>query len=123
MRKKREIVFYRLHDGKCPVEEFLDSLPGNVANKIIWVLRVIRELDRIPDIYFKKLTGTDEIWECRIQLGSNIYRVLGFFASHSCLILANGFVKKSDKTPKSEIGSTESYRKDFLRRCINHGRS
>ena len=122
MNEQRKIVFYRTHDGKCPVEEFLDSLPGKVANKITWVLRIIRELDRIPEIYFKKLIGTDEIWECRIQLGSNGYRLLGFFAGHATLVLTNGYVKKSDKTPRKEIHMAELSRREYFIRRMDHGR-
>lgn len=122
MNEQRKIVFYRTYDGKCPVEEFLDSLPGKVANKITWVLRIIRELDRIPEIYFKKLIGTDEIWECRIRLGSNVYRLLGFFAGHATLVLTNGFLKNSDKTPRKETHMAELSRREYFIRRMNHGR-
>ena len=63
----RIVVFYRTSDGKCPVEDFLESLPGKVAQKIVWVLKLLEDLDVVPSLYFKKLIGTDEIWECRIQ--------------------------------------------------------
>ena len=59
---------------KCPVEEFLDSLPSKEAQKVAWVLRVIQELDKVPSQLFKKLTGSEEIWECRIQIHSKAYR-------------------------------------------------
>lgn len=49
----REIIFYRTASGKCPVEEFLDSLPAKEAQKVTWVLRLIEELPRIPKQYFK----------------------------------------------------------------------
>jgi phage-related protein len=67
-------------------------------------------------IYFKKLIGTEDVWECRIQFGSNIYRIFCFFDSHSVLILTHGFEKKSMKTPKREIEMAEAYRRDFLKR-------
>ena len=113
---KRTVVFYNTADGKCPVRDFLDSLTGKVAQKIAWVLRLIEDLDVIPSTYFKKLTGTEEIWECRIKFGSNAYRILCFFAENSVVVLTHGFVKKSQKTPESEIEKAEAYRIDFLRR-------
>ena len=75
----REIIFYKTDSGKSPVEEFLDSLTGKQAQKAAWVLRLIEELDSVPIQYFKKLTGTDDIWEVRIQIGGDIIRLLGFF--------------------------------------------
>jgi hypothetical protein len=60
-------------DGKCPVDDFLNALPGKVAQKVAWVLRLLEDLERVPATYFKKLIGTEDIWECRIQYGSNIY--------------------------------------------------
>ena len=112
----RGITFFKTEDGKCPVEEFLDSLPGKVAKKIVWVLKLLEDLEMIPASYFKKLPGTEEIWECRIQLGSNIYRIFCFFAGSSKMILTHGFIKKSRKTPIAEIERAEAYRREYLSR-------
>ena len=57
----RTVVFYTTADGKCPIRSFLDSLPGKVAQKATWVLKLIEDLDSVPSIYFKKLSGTEEI--------------------------------------------------------------
>jgi len=113
----RTVIFYRTVDGKCPVQEFIDSLPGKVAQKIVWVLRLLEDLEIVPSSYFKKLVGTEEIWECRIQFGSNAYRIFCFFMDNS-VVLTHGFVKKSQRTPMNEIERAEAYRKDFLRRRV-----
>ncbi len=113
---KRTVTFYKTIEGECPVQDFLDSLPGKVAQKITWVLSLLEDLDFIPSTYFKKLTGSEEIWECRVQFGSNAYRLLCFFADNSEVVLTHGFIKKSQKTSKNEIERAESYRRDFLRR-------
>ena len=84
------------------MQEFLDSLTDQQAQKVSWVLRLLERLDIVPIQYFKKLTGTDGIWEVRIQLGGNIFRLLGFL-SETKVILTNGFAKKSQKTPVREI--------------------
>ncbi len=112
----RTVLFYRTADGRCPVQDFLDALPSKAAQKVVWVLRLLEDLEMIPAVYFKKLTGTGEIWECRIQYGSNIYRVFCFFDRHSVVILTHGFEKKSMKTPKQEIERAEIYRRDYLNR-------
>jgi phage-related protein len=113
---KRDIRFYRTMDGKCPIEEFLDSLSDKTVQKITWVLKLVQDLEMVPSTYFKKLEATDDIWECRIQFGSQNYRLLGFFFESSFIILTHGFSKKSQKTPRSEIERAEAYRKDFMRR-------
>jgi phage-related protein len=113
----RTVIFHRTVDGKCPVQEFIDSLPGKVAQKIVWVLKLLEDLEIVPSSYFKKLVGTEEIWECRIQFGSNTYRIFCFFIDNS-VILTHGFVKKSQKTPAGEIERAEAYRRDFLKRRV-----
>jgi len=89
------VRFYQTEDGKSPVRDFLDSLPGKVAQKVLWVLMVVEELDVLPATYFKKLAGSRDIWECRVQFGSNEYRVMCFHAGSSVPVLTNGFVKKA----------------------------
>ena len=112
----RTVAFYRTAGGKCPIQDFLDSLPGKAAQKVTWVLKLIEDLEVVPSRYFKKLAGTDEIWECRIRFASNAYRMLCFFAGNDEVVLTHGFVKKSQKTPRSEIEKAEACRRDFLKR-------
>ena len=113
---KRAVIFYKTADGKCPVKDFLNSLSGKVAQKITWVLRLLEDLEVIPSSYFKKLVGTEEIWKCRVQFGSNAYRIFCFFLGNSVVVLTHGYVKKNQKTPKQEIERAEVYRRDFLNR-------
>ena len=110
------ITFYRTVDGKCPVQEFLDSLSSKTAQKVAWVLSLVEELDVVPSTYFKKLVSTEEIWECRIQLGSNAYRIFCFFDGNSVVVLTHGLTKKTQKTPQREIERAEAYRRDYLKR-------
>lgn len=111
----RKVIFYRTVNGKCPVEEFLDSLPGKVAQKIVWVLKLLEDLEVVPAVYFSKMSGTDDIWECRIKQGSNIYRIFAFWKGNE-IILTHGFIKKTQKTSQNEIEKAENYKKDYLNR-------
>ena len=113
---KKTVTFYTTVSGNCPIKEFLDSLPAKAAQKVTWVLSLLEDLDIVPSSYFKKLVGTDEIWECRIQSGSNAYRIFCFFIGNSVVVLTHGLIKKSQKTPKQEIEKAQTYRKDFLKR-------
>jgi len=112
----REIDFYRTAGGRRPVEEFLDSLSDKKVKKILWVLRLVKELDRVPKQYFKLLTNTDDIWEIRVQLGNDIFRLLAFFDGPQLVILTNGFAKKTQKVPQQEITLAETRKKDYFNR-------
>lgn len=112
----REIVFYRMKSGRCPVEEFLDSLDAKQAQKITWTLQLVEELDRVPVQYFKKLVGTDEIWEIRTQVGNNLFRILGFMDGLDLVVLNHAFQKKTQRTPMKEIQVAEKRRRDYLKR-------
>lgn len=112
---KREVLFYHKSGGECPVEEFLDSLPAKTARKVVWVLNLAEDLDRIPSRYFCKLADTDGIWEFRVKLGSNIFRIFAFWDGPR-IILTHGFIKKTQKTPREEIQMAESFKKDYFHR-------
>ncbi|MCG8614751.1 MAG: type II toxin-antitoxin system RelE/ParE family toxin, partial [Desulfobacterales bacterium] len=66
--------------------------------------------------YFKKLVNTDDIWEVRVTVGNNIFRLLGFIQGQELIILTNSFQKKSQKTPKKEIRLAEKRKKEYLSR-------
>lgn len=57
-------------------------------------MQVVEELEQVPTTYLKKLVNTKDIWEIRVQMGSNIFRFLGFFNQGSFIVLTNGFQKK-----------------------------
>jgi hypothetical protein len=80
----RQVNFYRTESGRCPVEEFLDSLTGKQAQKVTWLLQLIEDLDVVPRQYFKKLINTDNIWEVRVQFGGDIFGCLAFLIVSSC---------------------------------------
>jgi len=97
-QKVREVVEFENH-----FSEFLKKQPIKVQNKIFKIIEAIETLERVPGKYLKMLVGTIGLYEARIQLGSNIWRVFCFFDNGKLVILLNGFTKKTQKTPKSEI--------------------
>ena len=112
----RTVNFYRRSNGQSPIEEFLDSLTGKQAQKVLWVLELIEELETVPRQYFKKLVDREELWEVRVQFGNDIFRLLGFFDGGTLLILTNGFAKKTQKTPPQEIALAIRRKNDYLAR-------
>ncbi len=74
-----------------------------VKAKIIWTLDLIEEVQKVPETYLKHLENTDGLYEIRVQLGSDIFRIFCFFDEGQLVVLANGFQKKTQKTPQKEI--------------------
>jgi phage-related protein len=97
-QKIREVVEFENH-----FSEFLKKQPEKVQNKIFKIIEAIEILERVPSKYLKMLAGTAGLYEARIQLGSDIWRVFCFFDDGKLVILLNGFTKKTQKTPKGEI--------------------
>lgn len=112
----RKIMFYTLETGKSPVEIFFDSLTNKQFEKIAFILDLIEQIDIVPRKHFKKLKGTDGIWEVRAQHGNNIFRILGFFDGKDLVVLNHAFTKKSQKIPKKEIDLAEKRKLDYLRK-------
>jgi phage-related protein len=111
-----EIQFYRTAAGAGPVEEFLDSLNAKQAQKVLWVLKVVQELPRVPVQYLKKLEGSEDLWEVRAEFGGDAFRLLGFWDAGRLIILTNGFAKKTQKTPEREIALAAQRRREYLNR-------
>ena len=82
---------------------FYKELPDNVQAKIEWTLNLIRVTQQVPEKYFKHLEGSKGLYEIRVEVGSNIYRIFSFFDKGNLVVLGNAFKKKSQKTPKKEI--------------------
>lgn len=82
------------------------------------MLDIIEQFDIVPQKYFKKLHGTDHLWEVRIQLGNNIFRILGFLDGNDLVILNHGFTKKTQKTPQKEIATAEKRKQDYYNRKV-----
>jgi len=97
-KKFRTAVFY-----KDNFEKFLVKQKNRVKEKIIWTIRLVEELEIVPSVYLKNIIGTDGLYEIRIQTGSDIFRIFCFFDNENLVVIGNGFQKKTQKTPKSEI--------------------
>ena len=96
--KVREVIAYENH-----FEEFLLEQPKKVQDKIFKIIEAIETLERVPANYFKSMEGTNGLYEAKIQLVSNIWRVFCFFDHGKLIIVLNGFQKKTQKTPKNEL--------------------
>jgi len=93
--------------------DFYNQQKQKVKDKIIWTFRLIETIQQVPEDYLKHLEGTDGLYEIRVQLGSDIFRIFCFFDEGKLIVLANGFQKKSQKTLKSEIEKAIKIKKEY----------
>ena len=108
MKKKRELLFFKDY-----FEKFYEKQTEKVQRKIIWTLRIIEDLERIPETYIKHLKNTSGLYEIRVQVGNNIYRIFCFFDIDNLVVVGHGFHKKSQKTPRQEIERAEQIKKEY----------
>lgn len=99
-----------------PVEEFLLSLNIKMRAKLVGIMKILQEKGNLLREPYSKYLD-DGIFELRGKVGSDISRVLYFFYYDGKIILTNGFVKKTQKTPKVEIERAKTYRDDYMERC------
>jgi phage-related protein len=95
---ERQVIAYKNY-----FLDFYEKQSENVQAKIEWTLNLIRVTRQVPEKYFKHLEGTKGLYEIRIEVGSNIYRIFSFFDKGNLVVLGNAFLKKTQKTPKQEL--------------------
>lgn len=110
-----EIVFYDRPDGTEPVREFLDSLDVKMRAKLVREIELLAVNGTELREPYSKAVG-DGIFELRAKVGSDISRVLYFFFIGQKIILTNGFIKKSNRTPPGEKDKAIKYRAEYMSR-------
>jgi phage-related protein len=95
---ERQVIIYKNY-----FFDFYNELDDNVQAKIEWTLNLISVTHKVPEKFFSHMTGTKGLYEVRVEVGSNIFRIFSFFDKGNIVVLGNGFQKKTQKTPKQEI--------------------
>jgi len=93
--------------------DFYNVQTKDVQDKIDWVIGLVRGLRVVPKKYFDHLTGTEGLFEIRVQVGNNIYRIFCFFDKGNLVILLTGFQKKSQKITRKEIKKAERLKQEY----------
>tara|TARA_R110000737_G_scaffold323364_1_gene335939 strand:+ start:1241 stop:1591 length:351 start_codon:yes stop_codon:yes gene_type:complete len=109
VQQRRQLVFFKHH-----FRDFFEPLNDKLKDKIDQVLFMIRIADRIPAKFFRHLTGTDGLFEIRVEFQGNIYRIFCCFDEGNLVVLFNGFQKKSQKTPKNEIDKALKIKNEYF---------
>lgn len=110
----RNIIFFKSY-----YMDFYNGQRYDVKKKLNWTLQLIAIQDRIPEKHFKHITNSDGIFEIRVEVASDIFRIFCFFDKGQIVVLINGFQKKSQKTPKSEIKLAEKLKKEYFEQKTN----
>ena len=97
-KKFRTITFYKNY-----FQDFFAKQNKKVKAKIIWTFDLVEDLQRVPEPYLKHIENTDGLYEMRVQLGTDIFRIFCFFDRGQVIVLLNGFQKKTQRTPNKEI--------------------
>ena len=105
----REIIFHENH-----FIEFYQKQDEKVKEKIKYVLELIKQVEKVPEKFLKHLTGTDSLYEIRIEYQSNIYRIFCCFDKGHLVILFNGFQKKTQKTPNNDLEKAEKLKNEYF---------
>ncbi len=98
---------------KTYFSDFYDRQRLKVRDKIIWTIWIIEHLTHVPELYFKHLEGTDGLYEMRVQQGGDIFRIFCFFDEGRLVVLMNGYQKKTQRTPKTEIEKALIIKKQY----------
>jgi len=106
--KLRTVILYKNY-----FSDFYGKQKQKVKDKILWTFRIIETQKQIPTDCLKHMEGTDGLYEIRVQQGSDIFRIFCFFDEGKLVVLANGFQKKTQKTPKSEIEKALKIKKEY----------
>ncbi|WP_405354906.1 type II toxin-antitoxin system RelE/ParE family toxin [Ruminococcus sp.] len=113
-----EIIFYETEDSHKPVIDFLNSLDTKMRVKALREIQLLKEFGyTLREPNSKALQ--DGLFELRIKQGNNISRIIYFFFINNKIVMTNGFMKKTQKTPKAEIEKAKKYKDDFERRNKN----
>ena len=113
-----DIDFYQLPNGEKPVETFLNGLDKKMRVKALHSLSILEEFGNTLREPHSKSVGNG-LFELRIKFASDISRIFYFFVVDNKIILTNGFVKKTMRTPKAEIELAKRYKADYERRYLH----
>ena len=85
-----------------------------MKEKIGYVFRVIKSVGKVSEKFLKHIEGTDGLYEIRVEVGSNMYRIFCCFDKGNVVVLFNAFQKKTQKTPRQEIELAEKLKKKYF---------
>ena len=105
------VEYYKLPNGEKPVQKFIDSLDLKMRAKALGSIDILADfVNDLREPYSKSIGGG--LFELRIKFAGDITRIFYFFFMNNRIILTNGFIKKTRKTPTNEIALARKYKAD-----------
>lgn len=98
MEQARQLLFYKNY-----FHDFFNQQTAKVKEKIDYVFFVLTHAERVPEKFLKHIEDQKGLYELRVEVGNNIFRIFCCFDKGKIVVLFNGFQKKTQKTPKQEI--------------------
>ena len=109
MNTERQIIFHKYYFADFYLEQ-----PEKVQEKIEYVFKIIRNVQNVPKKFLDHITGTNGLYEIRVEFESNIYRIFCCFDKGNLVVLFNGFSKKTQQTPKKEIDLALKLKEEYF---------
>ena len=112
----RKIIFHKQY-----FIEFYTTQTDEVRRKINQVLKLVETQERIPKKFLRSIETVEGLFEIRIEMASNIYRIFCCFDKGNLVVLFHGFQKKSQKTPANQIARAEKLKQEYFneKKCNN----
>ena len=108
-----KIEFFEKENGEQPAKIFMLGLTPKLRAKLSSMIALLADNGyELREPYSKSLS--DGIFELRVKHTSNVMRVLYFFYYDNHIVLTNGFIKTTRKTPKAQLMKAKEYRKQYI---------
>ena len=108
---RRNIIFY----GNYFLKDFYNQQSKDVQEKVDFILDLISNVEKVPSKFLKYLEDTNCLYEIRVKVKNNIFRIFCFFDGGNLIVLINGFQKKTEKTPKNELNLAEKLKNNYFK--------
>ena len=110
-----EIEYHETSRGRCPVQDFIDSLDFRSRAKVARTLDLLEQFGVKLEMPFAKHVEGD-LWELRARVGTDQYRIIYFLFSGGVFILLHGFMKKTGRIAQRDLETARDRRNDFVSR-------
>lgn len=123
MPEEWEIAYYETPTGRSPVREFIDALASKAQAKVAWSLDLLATFGtQLGEPYVRPIAGREKLWELRITVSPNTYRIFYFAFTGRRFVLVHAFIKRSRRTPQKELDVAEARMQEYLQRYAQEGR-
>ncbi len=111
---KFKVQYYIKSNGEIPVSDFLDKLDSKMRAKMIRNIQLLEENGNYLSMPYSEALSKG-LFQLRAQSAGNITRIIYFFYHDNTIILTNGFIKKTNKTPIKYLLIAQKYKDEYIK--------